>query len=103
ACSGQATAADLPIQSIERAVRPHDEQRAALEELKRASLKAADLLKADCAQDQSLTAPGRLEAMERRLNAMLAALDTVQPALAAFYNTLSNEQKARFNQLGPRR
>jgi hypothetical protein len=40
--------------------------------------------------------------MGQRLDAMLAGLDMVQPALAAFYNSLSDEQKARFNQLGTR-
>jgi hypothetical protein len=38
--------------------------------------------------------------MEKRLEAMLAAAKTVQPALANFYNALSDEQKARFNTLG---
>ena len=77
-------------------------QRAALQELNEASKKAADLLKADCTDEQSLTPTGRLEAMERRLNAMLQALNTVQPALERFYGSLNDEQKARFNQLGPR-
>ncbi len=40
--------------------------------------------------------------MEGRLDAMLQALDVVQPALTQFYNSLSDEQKARFNQLGTR-
>jgi len=102
-CSGQATAAgDLPTSRIEQALRPSDAQRAALEELKQASLEAADLLKANCPQDQTLTAPGRVEAMERRLRAMLQALNTVQPALEKFYSSLDNEQRARFNQLGTR-
>ena len=30
---------------------------------------------------------------------MLQALDTVQPALAKFYNSLNDEQKARFDRL----
>ena len=30
------------------------------------------------------------------------ALDVVQPALIEFYDSLSDEQKARFNQLGVR-
>jgi hypothetical protein len=34
---------------------------------------------------------------------MLKALDVVQPALVDFYGTLTDEQKARFNQLGVRR
>jgi hypothetical protein len=37
--------------------------------------------------------------MEKRLDATLAAVKTVQPALAKFYNSLSDEQKARFNSL----
>jgi hypothetical protein len=47
-----------------------------------------------------LTPVGRLEAMEKRLEAMLQAAKLVQPALDEFYATLSSEQKARFNTLG---
>jgi len=32
---------------------------------------------------------------------MSAAIKTVRPALADFYASLSDEQKARFNTLGP--
>jgi hypothetical protein len=39
---------------------------------------------------------------ETRLSGMLQALDTVQPAIAKFYNSLTDEQKARFDRLGPR-
>jgi hypothetical protein len=37
--------------------------------------------------------------MEKRLDATLTAVKTVQPALAKFYSALSDEQKARFNSL----
>src|SRR5262249_61742035 len=37
--------------------------------------------------------------MEKRLEATLAAVKTVQPVLAKFYNSLCDEQKARFNSL----
>ena len=60
------------------------------------------VLNENCAPDQSLTPPGRVAAMEARLTAMLKALDTVQPAIAKFYNSLTDEQKARFDRLGPR-
>ncbi len=33
---------------------------------------------------------------------MLQALDTMQPAIAQFYESLTDEQKARFDRLGPR-
>ena len=60
------------------------------------------MLNANCAQDQALTPPGRVAAMETRLSAMLKALDTVQPAITKFYNSLTDEQRARFDRLGPR-
>jgi len=42
-----------------------------------------------------------LEMMEQWLAAMLRAVETVQPALASFYSSLSDEQKERFNRLSP--
>jgi len=49
-----------------------------------------------------LTPTGRLSSMPARLEGTLAAVETVRPALEAFYNSLSDEQKERFNALGPR-
>ena len=37
--------------------------------------------------------------MEQRLTAMLSAVSTVQPALAKFYDQLSDEQKVRLNSM----
>jgi hypothetical protein len=37
--------------------------------------------------------------MEKRLSVMLNAIRIVQPELEAFYGLLTDEQKARFNQL----
>jgi hypothetical protein len=95
--------ADLPIdrvaQEIAQAVQPTPAQRAALDELKDASVKAAEGLKVNCPTYQTLTSTGRVEAMEKRLDATLGALKTMQPVLAKFYNSLSDEQKARFNSL----
>jgi hypothetical protein len=39
--------------------------------------------------------------MEQRLDRLLQALDAMQPALTKFYDSLSDEQKARFNRLSP--
>jgi hypothetical protein len=90
---------DLPIDRIAQAVQPTPAQRAALDELRDASVKAAEGLKVNCPTYQTLTPTGRVEAMEKRLDATLAAVKTVKPALAKFYNSLSDEQKARFNSL----
>jgi hypothetical protein len=95
--------ADLPIDRIAQAVRPDDVQRAALEELRAASTRAGEGLKADCPTYRALTPTGRVEAMQQRLEAMLTAVRTVQPALAKFYDGLSDEQKARFNAISARR
>jgi hypothetical protein len=102
ACSSTAAAGPTPIDRIERELRPTDAQRAALVDLDKASREAAETLKANCKPDDALTPPGRLEAMEQRLDAMLKALTTVQPALERFYSSLTDEQKAKFNQLNRR-
>jgi hypothetical protein len=90
---------DLPIDRIAQAVQPTPAQRAALDALKDASIRAAERLKVDCPTYQTLTPTGRVEAMEKRLDATLSAVKTMQPALAKFYDSLSDEQKARFNSL----
>jgi hypothetical protein len=89
-----------PIEHIVQAVKPTDVQRTALDALNDATKKAADFLEANCPVDQTLTPPARVAAMEKRLNAMIEAIKIVQPALQSFYGSLTDEQKARFNQLG---
>ncbi len=89
--------AGLPIERIQDAVQPNDVQRAALDELGNATVKAAQTVKAACPTEIAITPPGRLEAMEQRLQAMVQAVDIVHPPLETFYNLLSDEQKARFN------
>jgi LTXXQ motif family protein len=98
----QSPMAGLPIDLIRNSLRLNDAQNAALQQLTDASTKAADILNASCSTDQALTPPGRLGAMEQRLQAMLQAIDTVQPALEHFYTSLSDEQKARFDRIGVR-
>jgi ABC-type transporter MlaC component len=81
-------------------LRLSDDQNAALKDLNHASTKAADIMKANCQRDQTVTPTGRVALMEERLSAMLKALDAVQSVLTTFYDSLSDEQKARFNRLG---
>lgn len=90
-----------PLADIARAVRPTPEQRALLDELKTAAAKAADLFKDSCSETYALTPPGRLRAMTNRISATLEAVKIVRPALENFYNSLSDEQQASFNALGP--
>ena len=91
---------NLPIEQIEEVVKPDDAQAAELDKLDDAVGNAISILQAACPVETPLTPPGRLEAMETRLKAMIEAANTVKPALDSFYASLSNEQKARFNRLG---
>src|SRR5215831_503663 len=92
---------DWPIERISAVVEPTDAQRPALEELRAASAKAIDMLKSGCPKDLPSVPTGRLAAMESRLQVMFAAMQTVRPALERFYQSLSDEQKARFNAIMP--
>jgi len=58
------------------------------------------MIKASCPSARPATPPDRLAAEGRHLQAMLAAVQAIRPALADFYGSLSDEQKARFNTVG---
>jgi hypothetical protein len=92
--------ANLPIERIEDAVGPTNTQEDGLKHLENATAKAVSIMQAACPEDTPITPPGRLEAMEKRLQAMIDAANTVKPALNDFYGSLGNEQKARFNIIG---
>jgi hypothetical protein len=91
--------AGVPVDEIAEAVNPTDDQRVALNELGNASVQAAQIIKASCPTDVSLTPIGRIDAMHQRVQAMLDAVKVVRPPLEKFYTMLSDEQKARFNAL----
>jgi hypothetical protein len=76
---------EWPTAEIDQTVRPTDAQRASLTALQNATTQAADLLKAAC------------------LSSDLQAVKMVNVALKYFYGTLSDEQKARFEAIGPQR
>ena len=89
------------IDRIKREVRPNGAQLAALDEVRDAAARAADELRSACPTQTPITPPARLDAMHTHLQAMLDAVNTVRPALARFYGSLSDEQKAHFNSLRP--
>jgi hypothetical protein len=92
--------AGLPIDKFRQAIQPNEEQSAALDDLAKASAQAARNIKAACPTQISLTALNRLGKMENRIEAMIAAVDIVQPPLEKFYGLMNDEQKARLNALG---
>jgi hypothetical protein len=90
-----------PFDRIERAVDPTGEQQELLAELKHAADEAAQRFAEACPEHVPMTPPGRLEAMTERLQATLEAVKIVRPPLERFYQSLSDEQQARFNAIGP--
>ena len=90
------------LSTIDRVLHLSDAQQMLFTALKEASVAAADVLKVSCSNEPILTPTARLAQMKRRLDAMLQMLDTVEPALINFYNSLDDEQKARFNRFGAR-
>ncbi len=92
--------AGMPIDQIQKAILPNDLQRAALDDLANASVKAAQNIRAACPTQIALTAPARLAAMQARIEAMISAVATVRPPLQKFYDLLNDEQKTKLNSLG---
>ena len=100
-CSSEkAGISNLAINRIEEIVRPTETQGAALDKLDDAMQKAVERLREACPNTIPQTPVGRLDVMQKRLEAMIDAANTVRPALEEFYASLNDEQKAKFNRLG---
>ncbi|MTW16984.1 hypothetical protein GJ689_12300 [Rhodoplanes serenus] len=90
---------------IERVVQPKDAQIKALDDLKAASAKAVELFATACPRraPRLQTATAQLEMMEKRLDTAIQAVRMVRPAFEAFYASLDATQKAKVDELGPKR
>jgi len=84
-----------PFDAIAQIVGADEKERTALAALRERAKAAAERLSSDCPQDVPAALSARLEAVEQGIDAALAALDAVEPALATFYGALDDEQKAR--------
>jgi hypothetical protein len=89
--------AGMPLDLFRDAIHPTGEQAAALDDLVLAVTKATQDIRIACPAEMAMTAPGRMAAMQRRTEAMIAAVEIAQPALEKFYGLLNDEQKARVN------
>src|SRR5262249_48345614 len=92
---------DLPVQRIEQVVQPTAQQQSAFNDLKNAAQKAGDQLQASCPTAVPKSPMARVDTVETRLTAMADAIKSVRPDLQNFYASLSDEQKAKFNTMGP--
>jgi hypothetical protein len=86
---------NLPFDEITRIVAPDDTQRGALEALRVSTTAAAELVSAQCPQDEPAPPEARLEAAEQAIDTATATFTAVDPPLRAFYAALDDEQKAR--------
>jgi LTXXQ motif family protein len=101
-CSDEAAeVTGWPIDQIQAAVQPTQQQVALLDDLGNALVKASDEVKSHCPTEVSFTPTARLGEMQRRLQALVDAVAIVNPPLQGFYESLSDEQKARFNSIAP--
>jgi hypothetical protein len=102
ACSqGAGSFLDLPVQRIEQVVQPTAQQQSAFDDLKKATQKAGDQLQASCPTAVPKSPVARVDTVETRLRAMMDAIKSVRPDLQNFYASLTDEQKAKFNTMGP--
>ena len=92
---------ELPAQRIEQAVQPTAQQQSAFEALKKAAQSAGDQLQSSCPTAVAKSPVARLDTVGTRLSAMADAIKAVRPDLYNFYASLSDDQKAKFNTMGP--
>jgi len=101
-CNPRAAArAGWGVEQIEKAVIPTGPQQGALDELKAAVVKAADLSKGVCPARIPQRSNERLAFLEQRLTALREAVHIIVPAFEAFHASLNDEQKTRLD-AGPR-
>jgi hypothetical protein len=101
-CSQQAGSfINLPVQRIEQVVQPTAQQQSALDDLKKVTQNAGDQLQSSCPTAVPKSPVVRLDIVETRLSAMADAIKAVRPSLKSFYASLSDDQKAKFNVMGP--
>jgi hypothetical protein len=96
ACAGQAIEMKtMPFDLVFRTVQPNDAQRNALEQVRSRANEAAATLSASCPKDIPAELGHQLDRLGDALDSISASLAALRPALAAFYDALDDEQKAR--------
>jgi hypothetical protein len=95
--AGEATG--WQIVQIQDVVRPNEQQQVALDALGDGIVKASQVIRAGCPTNIAFTPTGRLEQMQKRVEALIQAVSIMRPAVEEFYRQLSDEQRARFNAL----
>ena len=86
--------ARLAIDRLGEAIHPTGDQITSLAQLKSA-VQASEIFSTSCASTVPITAVGRLDVVEKRIDAMIKAAEIVRPHLTNFYDSLTNDQSQR--------
>ncbi len=89
--------AEWQSERLQQLVNPTETQRAKLDDLKAASTKAAETMRSACPSEFPRSISARMDLMEKRAEATLQAIKLVRPAMDAFYESLSQEQRAKLD------
>ena len=93
-CTGRSELASFPADQIASKIKLSDAQKQELGMVRAASAQASKALKASCPSSVPNTIDGRLEAAQKRVMALIQAVDTVRTPVRDFYASLTDEQKA---------
>jgi hypothetical protein len=100
-CSSQAGFTNVPEDEIVKTIALDDRQMQDLDNLKQASARAAEILRNACPANVPETLSARLDAAEKRLSALIEAIDTVRPRVETFFASLSDDQKTALKSQAP--
>jgi hypothetical protein len=85
----------FPLDAISQSINPDDAQDAALKSIRSMAGTTADTLAQSCSEQIPPAPVSRLDTVDRGLDAVQAALNTLLSPLQSFYQSLQEEQKAR--------
>ncbi len=95
--------ASLPVEQIRQSMRLSEEQHSTLDDLRKASVEAAQIIHAACPTEAASTPSGRLAGMQQRLEAMKSAIARIRTPFEEFYEQLDDDQKAELAALNDQR
>jgi len=95
--------ASLPVEQIRQSMRLSEEQQSILDDLRKASVEAAQTIHAACPTEAASTPLGRLAAMQQRLEAMKSAIERIRTPFEKFQESLDDDQKAELAELNDQR
>jgi hypothetical protein len=95
--------ASLPVEQIRQSMRLSEEQQSILDDLRKASVDAAQTVHAACPSEAASTPSGRLAAMKQRLEAMKSAIERIRMPFEKFQESLDDDQKEELAALNEQR